>query len=248
MMTSNFVKMDRVISSVHRDFRFSSEFDWIDAVEWIGEVLSLIGSASQYVEKVTDGNSDLGHLPQITIENYRGKLPHDMVYVLQAWNCETGTPMQWSTDPFHSSYYCEGYTNCNSGSKDTYKLNDEYIMTSFEKGTVRLAYRAFPTDSDGLPLIPDNQSFIEACKWHIAMKVAFKLYMQEKMSGQIYNEFCTNREWYVAQATSKAAMPNYDRMENIKNMFTSLIPQLRAHDQRYLNIGKIEQRFNSSFI
>ena len=247
MLNSNFVKMDRVISSVHRDFKFSSEFDWVDAVEWIGEVLSLIGSAGQYIEKVTDGNTDLGHLPQITIADYRGKLPYDMVYIMQAWNCETNSPMAYSTDPFHSSYYCEGYTQCCSGEKDTYKLNDNYIMTSFEEGTVRLAYRAFPTDEDGLPLIPDNQSFIEACKWHVGMKIATQLYIQDKFTEAKLNLFITNRDWYVAQATSKANMPNYDRMENIKNMFTSLIPQLRANDQRYLNIGKIEQRFNSSF-
>jgi hypothetical protein len=248
MLNGGYVKVDRVISSVHRDFSFNSEFDWIDAIEWIGEIMSLIGTSAQYVEKVTDGNTDLGHAPQITIEDYRGRLPHDIVFIQQAWNCETNTPMRWSTDPFHSSYYCEGYTECCNSTQDTYKLNDDYIMTSFETGTVRLAYKAFPTDSEGLPLIPDNQSFIEACKWHIGMKIAFKKFLQEKISFSTYNEFVVNRDWYVAQATAKANMPNYDRMENIKNMFTSLIPQLRAHDQRYLNIGKLEQRFNSSFI
>jgi len=245
MLTSNTVKIDRIISSVYRDFKF--EFDWIDAVEWIGEVLSLIGSAQQYVEKVTDGNTDLGHPDHITIENYRGKLPPEMVYVLQAWNCETNAPMKWSTDPFHSSYYCEGMTYTCPDALDTYKLNDNYIFTSFEEGEVKLAYRAFPTDSDGLPLIPDNQSFIEACKWHVGWKVATVLYIQDKIDKNKLDMFCQNRDWYVAQATSKAAMPNYDRMENIKNLFVNLIPQLRAHDERYFNIGNLEQRFNSSF-
>lgn len=244
-MTSNFVKVDRIISSVYRDFGFT--LDWIDAVEWIGEVLSLIGSATQYVEKVTDGNTDLNHYPEITIENYRGSLPPDIVYIMQVWNCETNSPMQYSTDPFHTSYFCEGYTKCCPTCKDTYKLNNSYIFTSFEEGTVRLAYKAFPTDSEGLPLIPDHQSYIEACKWHVAQKVAFKLYIQEKMNAGQYNEFCTNRDWYVAQATSKSVMPNYDRMDNIQSIFTSLIPQLRAKDERFLRIGNLEERFNSSF-
>src|SRR3990167_4957926 len=247
MLNGKFTTVDRVISSVYRDFKASTDFDWVDAIEWIGEILSLIGSSGQYVDKVTDGNSDLHHPPQITIVDYRGRLPFDMVYLMQAWNCETNSAMQWSTDPFHSSYFCEGYSKCCTGCKDTYKINDDYIFTSFETGTVRLAYKAFPTDKDGLPLIPDNQSFIEACKWYIIGKLAFKLLIQDRMNMGVYNEICQNRDLYVAQATSKANMPNYDRMENIKNIFTRLIPQINANDERYSRIGKPEERYNSSF-
>lgn len=246
MLNGKYTTVDRVISSVYRDFKFSTEINWIDCIEWIGECLAHIGTAGQYVEKVTDGNTDLGHSEPIVIENYRGRIPHDIVFVMQAWNCETNSPMDYSTDPFHTSYYCEGTTRCCSGN-DTYKMNNDYIFTSFEEGTVKLSYRAFPTDTDGLPMIPDHQAFVEACKWSIGRNIAMKLWIQGKMDANQFQYFDQQRDWYIAQATAKANLPNYDRMQNLQNIFTSLIPQLRAKDDRFLRIGKLEERFNSSY-
>ncbi len=244
MLNGNFVKLERVMTGIYRDFGHSSEIDWIECVEWIGECLSLLGTAGQYIEKVTDGNADLYHADAITIENYRGKLPSDIVYILQAWNCETNNPMSYSTDSFHTAYYCEGFTKCCPGCKDTYKLNDGYIFTSFEEGTVKLAYRAFPTDEDGLPLIPDNPAFIEACKWYVMEKLAFRLLTREKMNFNVYNLYDQNKAWYIGKAQVQAVMPNYDKMENLQAMFLRLIPQLQENRNRYKGIGKLEQRFH----
>lgn len=246
MLNGNYVSVDRIISSVYRDFKFNTEINWIDCIEWIGECLADIGTAGQYVEKVTDGNTELGHADPIIIENYRGRIPSDIVYIMQAWNCETKQSMDYSTDSFHTSYYCEGYTKCCSGN-DTYKLNNEYIFTSFESGTVQLAYRAFPTDSDGLPLVPDNQAFVNACKYAIARNIALQLWTQDKMDNAKFQYFDQQRDWYIAQATSKANMPNYDRMQNLQNIFTSLIPQLKAKDEKFSRIANLEQRYNSSY-
>ena len=59
MLNGKYVSIERVISGVQRDFKFNTEFDWVDAVEWTGDYLSLLGTAGQYVEKVTDGNTDV---------------------------------------------------------------------------------------------------------------------------------------------------------------------------------------------
>jgi hypothetical protein len=244
MLTGNFVKVERILSGVYRDFGHSAEIDWIECVEWIGECLSLIGSAAQYVEKVTDGNTDLYHADPIVIENYRGRLPSDIVFVQQAWDCENNAPLAYSTDTFHTAYYCEGFTKCCNGCKDTYKLNDGYIFTSFETGKVLLAYKSFPTDEEGLPLIPDNQSFIEACKWYVMEKLALRLLSREKMNFNVYNIYDQNKAWYVGKAQVQAVMPNYDQMENIQNMFLRLMPNIQANRDRYKSIGKLEQRFH----
>ena len=44
----------------------------------------------------------------------------------------------------------------------TYLITPNYIKTNAETGYIMLAYQAVPTDAEGYPLIPDNQSFIEA--------------------------------------------------------------------------------------
>jgi hypothetical protein len=56
----------------------------------------------------------------------------------------------------------------NPGSKDlTYKIQGNFIYTSFEEGEIEVSYQAIATDEQGFPLIPDNSSFTRALELYI---------------------------------------------------------------------------------
>lgn len=247
-LNGKYVKIERVLEAIHRDFRFNTDIDWVDIIEWVGDCLSLIGAPQTFVEKVTDGNTDLYHPCPIEIENYRGKLPYDIYEVIQ---CRKGgsnkEPMRRSTDTYHSAYFCNGSPDNSCQSDYTYKINNSFIFTSFKKGTVEMAYRAYPADERGYPLIPDNQKFIEACKWFIADKIAFRLVLQNRMDGAVYQKIEQEKLWYIGAADTAARIPTYDKAEGWKNMFIRLIPDVRAHGIGFRGIGDMEQRYNSTY-
>ena len=61
-----------------------------------------------------------------------------------------------------------------SGSGDyTYVVTPGYIKTTLKTGYLMLSYQAVPVDSDGYPMIPDNESFEEAIYWYINMKLTY---------------------------------------------------------------------------
>jgi hypothetical protein len=247
MLSGKYITIENLVERFQRDFpTFRDDLDWIDAIEWVADCLALVGAPRAMVEKVTDGNIDLYHPQAITIENYRGRLPFDIYEVKQVRRCPDLASMRRSTDTFHMAYYCKSSCDLNCNSELTYKLNSDYIFTSFESGKVQIAYTAFPSDERGYPLIPDNQKYIEACKYYIATKVGFIKLAKGQITDTFFNRLEQNSLWYIGAADTSARMPNYDQMEGWKNMFTRLIPDLRSHGISFRNVANIENRFNSN--
>ncbi len=75
-LTSKTVDVAYIIERVYRDYGFDLEIKFDEVIEWVWDVMSLIGAPQPLVDKVTNGGSDM---PQpITITNYRGELPSDL--------------------------------------------------------------------------------------------------------------------------------------------------------------------------
>jgi len=130
----------------------------------------------------------------------------------------------------------------------TYTLNDCYIFTNFKEGTVQLDYKAFPTDTEGLPLIPDNVKYIQAVKAYIASKIGQKLWMQNKIDGGKFNHLQSECAWYIGAATTAGLMPNVDEMESWKNQYVRLIPNLEQHNSSFKYMGDSQKYVNQNSI
>lgn len=245
-LNGKYVKIERVIESLQRDYRFNTDVDWIDILEWIGECLAAIGAPQLYVEKVTDGNVDLGHPQVIKIENYRGVIPADVVEIIQIRRCPDMAMMKRSTDSFHQAYYCHNSPDNNCSSSLTYKANSGYIFTNFEEGEVQMAYKAFATDERGYPMIPDNQRVINACKLFIAEKIAMRLWLEGKLDERKYSKIEQDKLFAMPSAETGIRTPSYDQMENWKNSLIRLIPDIAQHGVGFKGVGNMEQRFNSN--
>lgn len=248
MNNGKYIKLDRVIEKVYRDYGFD-DLDWINAVEWIGECLDFIGAPRTYIEKITDGNEALGHSSAIEIENNRGKLPCDMYKLIQAFKCVDGNyiPMRVNTDTAHMAYDCMSSKDYGRQSETTYKLNNNYIFTSFEEGEVVLAYLANPTDDRGYPMLPDNIKYVAAC----AAYVADKMLIKKDIAGKAVSPRAAQRieqdvSWYISAADSSGRIPTIDDMESWKNNFIKLIPNIQSHAGAFRDDGRMERRFNNS--
>ncbi len=234
-LTGKHVDVSHIIERVYRDNGFDLEIKYDEVVEWIWDVISLIGAPQSFVDRVTDGSTGM---PQpIVIENYRGNLPVDLHSVHLARDYDTKMPMI-----IRGSTYLQDTDQLYiKESQYTYTLNDSYIFTSFEEGEVELHYEAFPTNNLGMPLVPDDIKFVMATQAYIAERIALRLWMQDHLSQQKYKYFEQERLWYVAAAQSKAQVPSIDQMEAIKNRYLRLKINPDLHDTSFIYSGEKER-------
>lgn len=265
-----YVSVDRIIENVYRDFKFEYDLNYQDAVEWIGSLLALLSVPIVLLDKVTNGKDDMPEF--IKIENYRGNLPCDLHSIVQtAYAASNGTlyPMYYTENTMHRAYHCSfddfvrtsegeisndllGLENSplfigDSGSGKSYaeyKVNNNYIFTNFREGFVQMSYKAIPTDSKGMPLIPDNESWIRACVFEVALRIASILYYQDKLSVDKLNRIDRDRDWYVGQAVISIKIPSLDQQQSEINNIRS-INKRNHHGSFFRNMTIPETRYNS---
>ena len=227
-LTGKHVDVSHIIERVYRDYGFDLEIKYDEVIEWIWDVIALIGAPQSFTDKVTDGSQGM---PQpIVVTNYRGSLPVDLHAVHLARDYDTKMPMIMKG----STYLRDNEQIYIKESQYTYTLNDNYIFTSFEEGNVELHYEAFPTNNLGMPLVPDDIKFIMATQAYIAERIGFKLWLQDHLGQQKYNKLEQERLYYIGAAQTRAATPSIDEMEGIKNRFLRLRVHPDLHDTSFI--------------
>ncbi len=128
-----------------------------------------------------------------------------------------------------------------------YSIKPGYIITNTKSGYLKLSYDAMYTDDDGYLLIPDLASYKEAIFWYVAMKLQYPEYANGRMPQYIYHD--TKRSWnfYCKQAYAEAMMPDQDDMENIKNIWVKLVPDMNMRDSDYADMGNSQTIYNQTY-
>lgn len=160
--------------------------------------------------------------------------------------CETYlyAPMRWNTNTFYKAYHGT-QLDYMSNSGYTYTVNNNYIFTNFKEGKVAMAYKAVPTDNDGFPLVPDNESVINYVKWFIAEKIAFQLFLEDKYNERKYEYFASNLQLYFRKAKNEGKLPhNLDEWESYKNDRIRSIKNVNHHESFFGNMQAPEVRYN----
>ena len=123
-----------------------------------------------------------------------------------------------------------------------YKIVPGYIKTNQETGYLMVSYYAVPTDEYGYPMIPDDESFMEAIYWYINMKLKYIEWSNGRVRDAIYLHAENKWKAYARQAYGRAMMPaSADEMETFKNVWLRLIPSINAGDSFYNNINNQEK-------
>lgn len=123
-----------------------------------------------------------------------------------------------------------------------YKINAGYIKVNQRTGYLMIAYHAIETDKQGYPLIPDDQSFMEAIYWYVNMKVKYIEWSNGRIRDAIYQHAEGKWQFYAKQAYGRAMMPStVDEMESFKNAWVRLIPNINGADSFLQYIDHQEQ-------
>jgi len=128
----------------------------------------------------------------------------------------------------------------------TYVINGGYVKTNKKDGYLMMAYQAIPLDIDGLPMIPDDMSFIDALYWYITMKLYYPEWKAGRIRDEVYYDARRSWNFYCKQAYGNALMPNYDELESIKNTWLKLIPTINEHSTFFTALGQQEQVYNQN--
>lgn len=125
-----------------------------------------------------------------------------------------------------------------------YKLNDFYIFTNFKSGFVEMAYKAYPVDEFGMPMVPDEQRFIEAVKWYLISKIDYKRWRNSRNPAdqKIWEHSDREALWYIGSAASKSHIPSISMMESIKRMILRSIPKINEFSTGFKRTNMTEQR------
>jgi hypothetical protein len=259
------ISLKQVIWETYRDSGIQDQLNWSDITEWATDALQLIDYPDQWQKKVTGHKSN----PDLDITNYRAQIPCDLVHLVAV--AVDGYAAIPANNSFHQlldgkccgvddfgSLLTDGTFVDNFGNTFlttfgtkygsaplTYELNNNWITLSVPIGKVCLAYLAFPTDCDGFPMIPDDVSYREAVKRFLMMKIDYLKWRQNPSDSgfkALYEHSEQQWNWYCGQAMNKAKLPDYGRMENIKNMLLKLKPNVKAFNNFFTSVGVQESR------
>lgn len=129
----------------------------------------------------------------------------------------------------------------------TYLINGGYVKTNQETGYLMVAYQAIPTDNQGYPMIPDNQSYIEAIYWYITMKLMYPEWVGGRVRDAVYADAKRSWNFYCKQAYGNAMMPNgAEQMETIKNTWHRLVEEFNEHDSFFSTMGQEQVIYNNN--
>lgn len=151
---------------------------------------------------------------------------------------DANTMLAYCTTNFPEAMHCEGCVNKHAKCKECYYVEDGYIKTSFEEGKICLSYKAFPTDAECYPLVPDDISYKEAMFWYIYKKML--LGGMQSNNGIQYDFADSKWKFYCTQARNAANYPDIDRYESFMNQWVRLIPSINRHDDAFENLGTRE--------
>lgn len=193
------------------------------AIRYTIEFIGIVGCPKFYCDKQED----------ITIENYKGLLPCDLVSINQVLDKKSGFCMRSMTDTFQPKEY-------SFNSEPTFKTQGNVIFTSFKTGDITISYKAIPVDSDGLPLLINNEPFLKALELYIKKKVFTILYDVGKISGAILTNTQQEYAFAVAQCEKEFITPSMSELQAITNMWNTLIPRMTEFDNGFVELGNRE--------
>lgn len=226
-MVYNYISSQAIIGKVLRDFRVQRT-DWInDAIEWIGEALSAIGTSAQLEDKTKI----------VKTHSHKARLPDDLYVITDVGygndNTESNQKptredfdyrMSYGDSHGHPSLIRED-EDADKGvntSEETFLLSDGYIKTSFESDWILISYKGFVVDDDGYPKVPDEFNFKQAAYWYIITKMVEG--GEKHPAGLNYQQVEARWLKYCTQARNKAKMPDIPKYDQFLKSWVNIIP------------------------
>lgn len=128
-----------------------------------------------------------------------------------------------------------------------YDVKPGYLMSNVPEGYVKISYHAIFTDEEGMPMIPDIQSYFEAIYWYVAMKLYYPKYLAGDIPQHVYYDMKRSYNFYRKQAYAELLMPNIDEMTDIKNTWHTLVPEVDEESTFFSTTGDKQNIYNQNY-
>ena len=139
-------------------------------------------------------------------------------------------------------------TNTNFSNELQYMTKPGYIMTNVPEGFVKIEYYSTYTDDEGMPMIPDMESYKEAIFWYIVMKWMYIKKIKGQIDAKTYYDAQTSWNFYRKQAYTEAMIPSsVDDLDTIKNIWHKLYPEMDDQDLFMSTTGEAQNIYNHNW-
>lgn len=247
-LNGKYVGKEYIIKKIYDLYKFKIDENLVHELVW--DFMSLLAIPNSYIDatKVIDIKGQKGSLPidfyQLMnggVREYYSKIPmrvstnifykedgnearHETVTTSDVIGVTTETGGETENTVLINP--AEGVA---SELEYTYKINNYYIFVNFDEGKVEIAYKSFPIDEKGFPLVPDDAFFIQAMVDFITERYAFGLMLSERLSENKYNYIAKESYFSRGQVQGYAKMPSKDMMENMRQRSSMLLKNGEAH-------------------
>lgn len=177
----------------------------------------------------------------IHIENFRAKLPCDLISINQIKECETGICLRSMTDTFMPREHHDRVTGYRLPQELSFKTQGQVLYVSFKTGDVSVSYKAIPIDKDGFPLLIDNPVFLKALEAYIKKEEFTILFDTGKITPAVLQNTQQQYAWLAGQLQSEFTIPSISEMESIKNSWCALIQKVSEFDSGFKSLGDKEK-------
>ena len=269
-MIGQLISVKSIIEDFYGDTETQEPINYENFIRWTVEALNKIGHPMQYRRRVTGPIDN----PNLKVENFRAQLPCNIYKIEQlmvngkparyATNsfhhllggecCNLNNTQPYGDNQnFAEGFYIDGFGNefnagfpaTSNSCEITYDVNADCITLSEKTGEVCIAYLEFPFDEEGLPLVPDQESYRESLVRYFTMKLDYIGWRKNpNNSGRraLYEDSKTEWMFYVGQASCAAKLHSVDQLESIKNQMLRTFQSYNHHSSGFKTLGESQKR------
>lgn len=200
------------------------------AVQYTIDFIGIFGMPKLYQDK-----EEVLH-----IEDFRAKLPCDLISINQIKECKTGVCLRSMTDNFMPREHYDRNAGYKIPQELSFKTQGQVLYVSFKTGDVSVSYKAIPVDKDGFPLLIDNPVFLKALEAYIKREAFTILFDMGKITPAVLQNTQQQYAWLAGQLQSEFTIPSISEMESIKNSWCTLLQRTNEFSNGFKNNGDQE--------
>ena len=199
-----------------------------DIIKYTTDFVNIVSMPGFFLDKVS----------KVDIKEYRGVLPCDIIKLIQVRDFDNKDAYHSSSDTYYTT------TDDNKSKCLTFKQKGRFIYTSEKDTTLEIVYKSYPTDDQGMLMIPDNPVFIEALNQYITREYMTILYYQGKIDRFMLDRIEQRYAWAVGRCEGEFILNDLNEMEGLANINNQLVHNYSQHKHSYRNMNSKQKLIN----
>ena len=225
----NYINIREVLSRILRH-PLLQDVTLEQAVQYIIDFIGIFGMPKLYQDK-----EEVLH-----IEDFRAKLPCDLISINQIKECKTGVCLRSMTDNFMPREHYDRSAGYKIPQELSFNTQGQVLYVSFKTGDVSVSHKAIPVDKDGFPLLIDNPVFLKALEAYIKREAFTILFDMGKITPAVLQNTQQSYAWLAGQLQSEFTIPSQSEMESISRMWNTLIQRTNEFNTGFKSLGDRE--------